>query len=110
MNRRGQALTESIILLIILTLFSVKFLQLGLHAISEIVVDDLVEEALICKLQNDNACVFQIKRKLLELNYTHLQITDSSYNDVARIAIRWNSSESYVGYLESELKLDLAVP
>ncbi len=110
MNHKGQAFIESLILLSLCTLCSVKLLQLGLHMISEIVVEDLLEQTLICKLQKQAHCIDQLRNKLIELNYSSVQITDYSYLNTARIAIRWRTGKQYQANMESELALDLSVP
>ncbi len=110
MNQKGQALTESLILLSICTLCSVKFIQLGLHFISQIVVEDLMEQALICKLQKKQNCTLIFGKKLNDLNYKSVQVIDHSYLNTARIEVTWQSDGSRQATLESELTFDLSVP
>ena len=110
MNQKGQVFIESLILLSLCTLCSVKLIQLGLHLISEIVVEDLLEQTLICKLQKQPLCIHKLRNKLIYLNFTSVQITDHSYLNTARITIQWQTNMNYRATLESELALDLSVP
>ncbi len=109
MNQRGQAAIESIILLTLCTLVSVNLIQLGLHFLSEIAVEDLLEQTLICKLQKQYDCVSKLQNKLSDMNYTQVQVTDQSHSHVARIRVEWNATSTYKAALESELHLDLTV-
>ncbi len=109
MNQKGQAVIESVILLTICTVVSVTFIQLGLHLFSEIVVEDLLEQTLICKLQKQSDCTAKLKKKLHDLNYTAVTVIDRSHSEKAKILVQWNSSLTYSAALESELSFDLTV-
>ena len=71
MNNKGQAFIESIILLSIVTMACLFLIRLGLHLQNEILIDDLVEETLICKLQKKQNCIQQLKSQLYILNVGH---------------------------------------
>lgn len=110
MNQKGQAFVESLILLSICTLCSVKLTHLGLHFISQIVVEDLLEQTLICKLQKKQNCTAVFQKKLISLNYKSVQVTDQSSLNTARIKVNWQTDDSYQATLESELTFDLSIP
>ena len=109
MNQKGQAFIESLILLSVCALCSVKLIHLGLHFISQIVVEDLLEQTLICKLQKKQNCTAVFQKKLISLNYKSVQVIDRSSLTKARIEIKWQTGDSYQATLESELAFDLSV-
>ena len=110
MNQKGQAMIEASILMTLCVFPFVFLLQFGLHFISEIIVDDLLEQTLICKIQQQSNCITNLRSKLLGMNYKNIHITDHSQAKIARISVSWKSTNLYSGTLESELSLDLSVP
>ncbi len=109
MNNKGQAFIESILLLSLVTVACLFLIRLGLHLQHEILIDDFVEGALICKLQKKVNCVNQLKDQFHGLNYKSVEVTDLSNPDEARIRLRALSELGFEVLLESELALGLQV-
>ncbi len=109
MNRKGQAFIEATLLLAIVTVSSLFLVRLGLQLQNEIVLDDLMEEALICKLQKKVACLSDFKKNLHAVNFKMVQASDESSTDLARIYVKATSGFNITTILQSELKLDLSV-
>ena len=109
MNNRGQAFIESIILLSIVTVACLFLIRLGLQLQNEILIDDLVEETLICKLQKKQTCIQQLKSTLYAMNFKSVEVTDLSQNDKAHIKLKTISHLNFTASIESELSLALQV-
>lgn len=109
MNQKGQAFVEATLLLILVTVSSLFLVRLGLQLQNEIVLDDLMKEALICQLQKKLACLADLKNKLQVINFKTVQAIDQSTPDHAKIYLKANSGLNITTTLHNELKLDLSV-
>lgn len=109
MNNKGQAFIESILLLGIATIACLFLIRLGLHLQNEILIDELVEETLICKLQKKQNCVNQLKNKLYSMNFKSVEVADMSQVNKAHIKLQAVSGLNFKSLLESELFLELQV-
>ncbi len=109
MNRKGQAMIESVLILSLVTGSVLFLLRYGLQLQNEILVDELLEETLVCNLQKKDFCVIHLKQKLTELNYQSVTVTDKSQAQTARLLVRLTSNQNMNTTLESELSLDLTV-
>ena len=109
MNHRGQAFIESMILLSIVTVSCLFLIRLGLHLQNEILIDELVEETLICKLQKKKNCIGQLKKNLYSLNFKSVEVTDKSQPTKSHIKLQTLSGLDFKVVLESELSLALQV-
>lgn len=107
MNNKGQAFIESVLLLGIVTFACITLIRLGLHLQNKVLLDDLLEESLICKLQKNENCLFLLKNKLDKLNYKFVEINDYSRPGLARIKLHTISGLEFSSTLESELSLGL---
>ncbi len=109
MNTKGQALIESMIILSIVTVSSIFLIRAGLQMQNALVLDELLEDALVCKLQKKTTCVQALKSKLLALNFKTVVVQDRTQGSSARLAIEALSNFASITKLESELTLELAV-
>jgi preprotein translocase subunit SecF len=110
MNQKGQALVESLIFSTLAILCSIKLLQLGLDLRYEILFDDLIEQTLICHFQQEADCNGKLRKKLADLNFKEIQITEQSTNETAKIKLSAKTGLNSSFIRESELTLDLSVP
>ena len=109
MNNKGQAFIESIILLSIVTAACLFLIRLGLHLQNEILIDDLVEETLICKLQKKETCLLQLQNKLYSLNFKIVDAKFINQHNKAHLKLRTVSGLGFEAQVESELSLALQV-
>lgn len=97
------------ILLSIVTVACIYLIRLGLHLQNEILIDELVEETLICKLQKKQTCIGQLKSKLYSLNFKSVEVTDMSQPTKSHIKLQTLSGLDFKAVIESELSLALQV-
>ncbi|OFZ30461.1 MAG: hypothetical protein A2622_08645 [Bdellovibrionales bacterium RIFCSPHIGHO2_01_FULL_40_29] len=109
-NKKGQALIEAMLLMIIVTISGFKVFQLGLSLISEIIIENSLETALLCQFQENTNCVGKLKSSLQQMNLKSIRITDHSRPETARLRVQWSLDGESFHTLESELHLDLQVP
>lgn len=109
MNNKGQAFIESMLLLGVITISAIFLIRLGLHLQNEILIDELIEEALVCKLQKKDFCVSRLKKQFLEMNFYSVKITDKSHFNTAQLAVEIDSGLNIKTQLESEMSLELSI-
>ena len=73
MNQRGQALIESILILPVIVFLFVLSFYVVTQALHKTILDDLLEDLLICHKNNETNC-----DKYLKLNLTNLNIQAKS--------------------------------
>lgn len=108
-SQSGQALIEALLILTIATVGAIKVIKSGIVLTSQIVVEDSLESALICKFQRRTDCLTELRKKLIDARYRNINIVDSSTSNTARIRIEWEVSHEIKNVLESELSLDLKI-
>lgn len=109
MNTKGQALIESMIILSIVTVSSLLLIRAGLQMQNALVMDEFLEQALVCKFQKKTSCVQTLKAQLLALNFKSVVIQDRMQGATSRLAIEALSKFNTTSKLESELTLELAI-
>jgi preprotein translocase subunit SecF len=108
-NQKGQAMIEAVIILAIALIFSIKAIQLGLNLHYEILVDDLIEQTLICHYQKKSTCISDLRHRLNELSFHDVQISDRSDSNTSRLRLQLTTGFGVVLTRESELTLDLSI-
>ena len=109
MNQKGQAFIEATLLLALVTVSSLFLIRLGLQLQNEIVLDDLMEQTLICKLQKKMNCLPELKNKLEGIHYKAVRTVDASTLNNASLFVKATSGLNITTTVQSELNLDLSV-
>ena len=109
MNQKGQAFIEATLLLTLVTVSSLFLIRLGLQLQNQIVLDEVMEEALICKLQKKMNCLPDLKKNLEGTHFKVVQAIDESTSENSRILVQATSGLNITTTLQSELNLDLSV-
>lgn len=110
MNNKGQALIESIMIMTIISLCSFKFFELGLNLYHEILLDELVEQSLICQLQIRSDCKNILYYKLQKLNFKNTSIQLINSEDTSYLKLQTEFGSKTKISKESQLHLDLSNP
>jgi hypothetical protein len=108
MNQKGQAMIEAVIIMAIALIFSIKAIQLGLNLHYEILIDELIEQTLICHYQKTN-CISDLRSRLNDMKFHDVQINDRSDAATSRLWLQVTTGFGVVITRESELTLDLSI-
>ena len=92
-----------------MTTASIYLVRMGLHLQNEILIDELMEEALVCKLQKKEFCISRLKNQFLGMNFRSVEIVDKSRVNNAHLFIEITSGLNIKTQLESEISLELAI-
>ncbi len=108
-NNKGQALIESLIvgLILISTLFFT--IRVALIAQQNTLVDEFIEQTMICLAQQNVDCEVKLKKQLEALNFRSISIQNLSNHPKFSIVLKAVTPFSRILEKESELELDLQV-
>jgi hypothetical protein len=108
-NRKGQALVESLIIAVILIFSMGFFLRFALKMQSALVVDEFVEQALICLLSQKTSCEEHLRHQLSERGYQEVQIHSQHFQSKYVLRLQMTSPWKDRIKKESELADELSV-
>ncbi len=110
MNQKGQAMIEILILGFLLMVAFIALIRLGLAVQMNIVIDELIESAHLCELQQKSFCQTRLKDKLADFNLKILSSTFITSADTSFIKLHTESNLGKIFEKESELYLELSIP
>jgi hypothetical protein len=108
MNNKGQAAIESLAIGILLVLMLFFVTRFGLMVQQNILVDELIEESLICLKQNKSDCAERLKNELQTLKFTQIELKIQNQRKIVSIKIKAVSAFKRIFEKESEIELDLS--
>lgn len=103
MNRRGQALTESLFVGIILILGLGLFLKIFSKAQKNMLLDEFMEETLICLIQNKLNCVNSFQQKLRAQGFSNISLQIQKNQNKCTLYLKATSSLNEKIEKESEI-------
>lgn len=68
-NQKGQAVIESLAVLILAGVMILLFMQQGLGSIHHLALSEIMETRLLCELENDRQCADQMNFELKNLHF-----------------------------------------
>ena len=108
-NSKGQALTESLVVGLVLTTGLLFFIRLALVVQQTILIDEFIEQALICLIEKNETCTSNFEKQLRDMNLTEVSITHRVDQGHATLSLTGLSQFGKRIEKESELQLDLQV-
>lgn len=106
MNKRGQAMIESLFVGIIVISGLGFFLKAFSKLQKKIVLDELTEEALICLVQNKSNCSNTFTQKLRDQGFSNISVQTQKFQSKWTLYLRANSSSNEKIEKESELEYE----
>ncbi len=106
MNRKGQAMIESLIVGIILIIGLGLFLKSFSKLQKKMFLDELTEETLICLVQNKSVCLGQLRNKLLSQGFSNIFIQTKKIQHKSILQLRATTSFNEIIEKESELEYE----
>ena len=110
MNQRGQAMIEMAMLSSLLIIGLILIVRMGLALHLSLVIDELIESAQLCELQQKPLCRQQLTAQLQDLNFKNIHAVWITSQNTSRLKLYVESNLERVFEKESELTLDLQVP
>lgn len=108
-NERGQAFIESLFLGVIVVIAITYSLKYALRIQKSFLLDELVEETLICLMQTNTRCLSHLKAQLSQLGYQAVSVRTQNTQNKWILNIKARSSFEEHIEQESELEYDLKV-
>lgn len=68
-NQKGQALLESLAVLTVAGLLIILFMHYGLRTLHELALSEIMENRLLCELENANHCEIQMTTELKKIQF-----------------------------------------
>lgn len=108
MNNRGQAMIESLLLgcVVIISLFF--FLHLALRMQKNILLDELIEQTLICMAQKNPLCLESFRQQLITQKYQKISAAYNQFGNKWSLQLKAETAFNEIIEKESELEYDLA--
>ncbi len=110
MNQRGQALIEMLILSSITIVSVLMIVRLGFILQLNIAIDEMIESAHLCDLQNQKDCAYQLSTKMKSIGLIEKSLSLSHTTNKSMIQLQAETSLGHSFRKESELELALSVP
>ncbi|MFZ3230811.1 MAG: hypothetical protein WA160_11450 [Pseudobdellovibrio sp.] len=110
MNQKGQALIEAILIMSLVGLCSFKLIELGLNLYHDILIDELIEQTLVCQFEVQSDCKKRLSMKLASLNFKDVQISLNRIRDTASLKLSAQLGQNTIYNRESKLTLDVSNP
>lgn len=107
MNKKGQAFLEALILSPIILICTYLIVRSGFLFILNVSLDDLVEQALFCELQQKNNCMAYLEKETQNLGLKEISTSHSKTDSYASVYLKATSSLGHQLIKQSELRLDL---
>lgn len=104
MNRRGQAMIESLFVGLILVLALSLFLRVFARAQKNILVDEFIEETLICLVQKKLSCVHVFQQRLRDLGFSNISV--HTQRNQSRWILHLKATSSFKEKIEKESELE----
>lgn len=110
MNKKGQALIESLFVGIIITVGLGLFLKLFFKIQKRMVLEELAEETLVCLVEKKSNCKYAFQNQLQELGLKNISIQTNQTQ--MKCSLRLNAISSFNEKIEfeSELEYDTKIP
>lgn len=109
MTERGQAMIESLLLGLILVMGLLWCLQTAVKTQKNFMLDEFVEQALICLLQNNSACTHQLHQQLKAQGYQDVWIQSQKIQNKFILRLKALSAFNEKIEKESELEYDVKI-
>lgn len=104
MTNRGQAMVESLLIGLILIFALSFFLRLMITTQKSFLIDEFVEQALICLVQGNSNCTTTLKEKLLEQDFTLISV--NSEKSSGKWIVHISATTSLNDRIEKESELE----
>jgi hypothetical protein len=104
MNNRGQAMIESLFIGIILILGLVFFLKAFVKVQKKMLVDELIEEALICLVQNKSTCINTFQKQLRDQGFSNIFL--QTQKNQKKWILHFRATSSFNEKFDQESELD----
>jgi len=104
MTNRGQAMVESLLIGLILILSLSFFLRLMITTQKSFLIDEFVEQSLICLVQENSNCTNLLRQQLLEQGLSAISVR--SEKSSGKWIVRFSATNSFNEIIEKESELE----
>lgn len=108
MNQRGQAFVEALILSCLITTGIIITTKAGLTIIQNLIINEFVENTLICSFEKNKNCLEHFKKNISPLNIKILSLSLETSQPVHVLKLKAETKNGRLFIKESELTLDLS--
>jgi hypothetical protein len=106
MNKRGQAMIESLFVGIILIVGLSFLLRSFSKAHKRMLLDEFIEETLVCLIQNKSTCVSSFQQKLRDQGFSNISVLTHKRQNTWTLHLKATSSLNEKIEKESELEYE----